>query len=192
MGKTAAGRIARRDFVKKAGLGAVMGAGCLRAGLKEALAAAQVAGKPLLTEGNLNAFIATKTEHEAEFRQSVRDAEADLKGLVRTHFHLTAEQEQALESLTQEQTNKIIALLNEAAEKHAKVEVRFITDAHSMSFLRQSPTLSFAQNPPPPHGGHGGKSGKTTVSDISGSASASAMGVTVTVSVHCHKETTTK
>ena len=185
------GRISRRLFVARAGVGAAVGAGCLRFGLREALAAAQAAGKPLLTEESVNSFLAAKAEREPEFRRTLSEAQENLQEFVRSHFYLTQQQEAALDSITQEQVNKVRQALQEAVGKHYKVEVRFVTDSQTRNFSIQQTILEFSQNPPPPpHGGQGAKpgQGKVTVTNVDVNVN---LGI-VSVTVHCHHESTTK
>ena len=185
------GRISRRLFVTRAGVGAAVGAGCLRFGLPEAIAAAQAAGKPLLTQESLNSFLTAKAEQQPEFRRTLSEAQENLKDFVRSHFHLSPEQEAALDSMTLEQVNKVRQAVQEAVEKHYKVEVRFVADSRARNLSTPQTILGFVQNPPPPpHGGQGSKpgQGKTTVTNVDVNVN---LGI-VSVTVHCHHESTTK
>jgi len=56
--------LTRRDFVKTGLATALVGAGCLSFGLKEALAQAKETGKPLLTPESLNKLFANGKESE--------------------------------------------------------------------------------------------------------------------------------
>jgi hypothetical protein len=192
MSRSGKNLIGRREFVKKAGTGTVVGLGCLRFGLKKALAAAQVAGKPLLTERNVNHFISGKVANEAEFRQAGAEAKQDVKTFARTHFHLTPDQEQALDSLTPEQISTINHWIDVALEKHANVQVKFTVESAAMDHPTATREMGFLPaQAPTTHAGKPTK--KTTMTSVSGSASGSVGGVTATVSISfsCKKTSTT-
>src|SRR6266853_2071033 len=93
--------IARREFLKSGAIAAV-GIGCLSLDLREAIAQARQAGKPLFTENNLNRFIRANPPKSKSGQGLGREAAQDVKSFIRNHFHLTAEQQQELESVSNE------------------------------------------------------------------------------------------
>lgn len=65
----------RREFLKK-GLTAAVGLGCLRYGLREALAQSVVSGRPVLTQASLNALI---PKNPTQFRSEAQQARKDIR-----------------------------------------------------------------------------------------------------------------
>jgi len=113
----------RREFLKK-GLTTVVGVGCLRYGLREAIAQSVVSGKPVLTHASLNALI-PKTP--ATLHPELTKAHADIKAYVRNHFTLTPAQQKALTGMTAAQVNQINNSLNTALQKNYRLKVNIVS-----------------------------------------------------------------
>ncbi len=104
----------RRQFIKRAATSAIVGAGCLKFGLREALAQAKAAGKPLFTTEHVNALIA---KHQ-DFHKHANEAKLDLKGWVRKNFYLAPEQEKVLGGLTAEKVKRVKDAIRLAQQKN--------------------------------------------------------------------------
>jgi hypothetical protein len=84
--------VSRRAVLRTAVAG-VVGLGCLRlGGLREALAQSKATGKPLLTEGNVNAFIEHAFKDKVAFRSHAALAKENLLAFVDRYFTLTEHQ----------------------------------------------------------------------------------------------------
>lgn len=114
----------RRDFLK-AGTAAILGLGCLTAGLKDALAQATQTGKPLFLPQNLNSFIAKNQVDRVKRLTLASEAKTDLKAFLRRNFHLMPEQELGLASLSKRQLVVIKKAVDRAA-RGTKVNVEII------------------------------------------------------------------
>ena len=117
----------RRDFLRRA---AVAG-GCLGLGLRAALAEAQEAGKPLLTEKGLNALVPANKPSGKEledYRRTLEEAGRDPKAFVRKRFHLTKEQERKLDSLTASDLEAIRRALETARAKDQRLRVILVPE----------------------------------------------------------------
>jgi rRNA maturation endonuclease Nob1 len=125
MPETYADNLGRRDFLKNAGAMALVGAACLGTGLRQALAQAKQAGKPLLTEKGVNEFINSKTK--AELRSLMQEASKDLIGFLHKHFFLAAQQESELKTLSKTDISKLSSALTKAEKQNMSVKVKIIT-----------------------------------------------------------------
>src|SRR5262245_23794963 len=66
--------------------------------LRAALAAAKAAGKPLLVEENLNAFLSVPRS-PAELSRLATQAKGDLPSFLTAHFHLTPKQQEEVRKM---------------------------------------------------------------------------------------------
>ena len=117
----------RRDFLKNsAGAAAIIG--CFtRSGLRDALAQAGKAGKPLLTEANLNAHIPPIGDLPA-FRAWVAEVKQDVKGYLDKHFHITSEQRDEIDEVLDPRTARQIGEgLDRCVRERKPVKVVIIT-----------------------------------------------------------------
>jgi hypothetical protein len=112
----------RRRFLQ-AGVAAAIGGVCFSsATIKEALAKARQAGKPLFTAKNFNASLPQK--HNNTLRRLMQEARQDIKAFIRQRFYLTKEQEKELDSLPEDLIGKIHSSIDEMLKEKAVVRVQ--------------------------------------------------------------------
>ena len=124
MNKKRESKIRRRDFLKTSA--AAVGVSCLRLDLRKALAQAKRVGKPLLTENNLNRLIRANPATSRSGQELGREAIQDLKSLIRNHFSLTPEQEEELQSLTPEDSNRIAQTISNVLKQRGTIVVNIV------------------------------------------------------------------
>jgi hypothetical protein len=111
----------RRVFL---GSALASGAACFGTGLKEALAQAKAAGKPLLTVDHLNALIDT---HHRSGRDAYSDFLKESKGnhiaFLQKHFHLTDGQVQDLKGLSPDQLEFLDLCVEFASKRGHKLGI---------------------------------------------------------------------
>jgi hypothetical protein len=129
--------LGRRQFLKSAGTLALVGATCLGAGLRQALAQAKQAGKPLLTEKGVNELINSKSKEE--LRSLMLEASKDLNGFLRKHFFVAAQQESELKTLSKSDISKLSSALVKAEKQNSTVKVKFVTAGKVAPTSRQTP-----------------------------------------------------
>ncbi|MEZ5428343.1 MAG: hypothetical protein R2747_18890 [Pyrinomonadaceae bacterium] len=96
----------RRDFLKTGFAAVIAGTACFSfGGLKEALAAAKKAEKPLLTVDNLNALV--PDEPNDEYFKLAKRALNDPLAFLKKYFYITDIQNEGLASLNSEDWEKI-------------------------------------------------------------------------------------
>jgi hypothetical protein len=107
---------------RRAFLGGTLAAGaaCFGAGLKEALAQAKAAGKPLLTVDNLNSLIDTHHRKGSDaYHALLATSKGNHIGFLQTHFHVTDRQMEELKGFSPIQLETLDFLM-ELARKHGK------------------------------------------------------------------------
>lgn len=113
----------RREFLKDGMTPVVVGAGCLKFGLKDALAQAKQAGKPLFSVQRLNALVPSKPN--ATYIGRAKEAEHDPLDFARKYFHVTSKQEESLASLSPDDIEIIRKAIRTALEKNYRLRVTF-------------------------------------------------------------------
>jgi hypothetical protein len=139
MPETYADNLGRRDFLKSAGAMALVGAACLGTGLKQALAQAKKAGKPLLTEKGVNEFINGKSKEE--LRSLMQEASKDLIGFLHKHFFVAAQQENELKTLAKSDISKLSEALAKAEKQNMSVKVKIVTAGKVAPTGRKTPDI---------------------------------------------------
>ncbi len=162
------GSINRRQFIKRAATSAIVGAGCLKFGLREALAQAKALGKPLFTTENLNALIAKRQD----FHKHANEAKLELKGWVRKNFYLAPEQDKALGAFTAEKVKRVKDAIHLAQQKNYRFLVLIgqpkPAPAANLRLNERIPVMGFLAPP------LAGLAAGTTAGDISIDVDASA------------------
>jgi len=124
MGKKTEKEVGRRDFLK-AGAGAAAALGCSTAvGLRKALAQAKTAGKPLLTESNVNQHISEFTPQV--LRQRAVEFQRDGRGYLIKYFHATDEQKREITSMTSEELKLISDAVQRATKENKPIKINII------------------------------------------------------------------
>jgi hypothetical protein len=121
--------VSRRKFLRDTAV-AVVAAGCFAStgGIREALAQAKAAGRPLLTEANLNAHL-PKPDNMKAFRHMVAEVKHDLKGYLARHYYVTPQQMRELdEALTPDVLRQINEGLARCVRERKPVRVTITTD----------------------------------------------------------------
>ncbi len=115
----------RREFLKT-GVVAAIGIGCLRGNLREALAQANAAGKPLFMPENINKLIAKhQSGNPAELRALANQAKANPKGFIAKNFYLTPRQQHEFDALGPRHMEVITTAIDRAG-KGVDVKVRIV------------------------------------------------------------------
>jgi hypothetical protein len=118
-------KMKRREFIV-GGATAAVGLTCLSKGIREAIAAAQRTGKPLLTENNLNAFIKANPLRLRKGQDVSAEAIRDLNGFIQRRFHLTEAQSRELASLSAEDKSKLTDAIKDMRAKKGSISVRIV------------------------------------------------------------------
>ena len=136
MSRTTRRRVNRRQFLKD-GTGAVIAVGCFTTvGLRQALAAAQNEGKPLLTEREINAHLLSLRKTGA-FGQAVEAVkQSGLFTWLGDNFHLTVDQKNKANVLAEESMKALNKALDRAVRENLRVIVRVIPDSTSRFDLK--------------------------------------------------------
>ena len=113
------GNVNRRQFIKRAATATLVGAGCLKFGLREAVAQAKAAGKPLFTTENVNALIAKRQD----FHKHANEAKVELKGWIRKNFYLAPQQEKTLNDFSAEKVKRVKDAIDLAQQKNYRFQV---------------------------------------------------------------------
>ena len=123
-------KMKRREFIV-GGATAAVGLTCLSKGIRAALAAAQKAGKPLLTEKSLNAYIKGNSLRTQRGQSLGAEAIRDLNGFIQGRFHLTEAQSRELASLSAEDKSKLTDAIKDMREKKGSISVRIVPAGRS-------------------------------------------------------------
>ena len=129
-------KMKRREFLF-VGATAAVGLTCLGKNLKAALAEARLAGKPLLTEANLNAFITANPLSTPKGQQVFAEAGSNLEAFAVRHFYLTPEQRRELATISAEDRRKLAGAIEQARREGKQLRVR-ITSSSRASLDSQS------------------------------------------------------
>lgn len=121
----------RREFLVVSGAAAV-GLTCLGTNLKAALAAARLAGKPLLTEANINAFIEAHPMSAPKGQAVFSEAATNLGAFVNKYFYITAEQRSELATISAADRKKLAQAIERARKEGMQLKVRIVNNAASL------------------------------------------------------------
>jgi hypothetical protein len=113
----------RRRFLKT-GAAVAAGATCLGMGLREALAQAKKAGKPLLTEANINDHIRRWTKDD--IGRHCGHAKRNLEEYLDRHFHVTEAEKETIASMTKRDRDELNKGLEHAAKHGIKPQVKIV------------------------------------------------------------------
>ena len=116
----------RRNFLKDATKTSVVIAGCLKIGLRDALAQAMTTGKPVATEKNLNAFIQEAASSKGSYARIVKEASADLRGFMMRNFTLTPEYEKNFKAIPNKEIEKVQNVIAQSIEENSVVKVWYL------------------------------------------------------------------
>ena len=156
----------RREFLKT-GVVAAIGIGCLRGNLREALAQANDAGKPLFMPANINKLIAKhQSGNPAELRALANQAKADPKGFIAKNFYLTPRQQHELDALEPRHMEVITTAIDQAG-KGVNVKVRIVEADHFFIRYDEGETTRKKETEPVTKKGPSGGDDGTTIT-ISG------------------------
>ena len=86
------------------------------------------AGKPLLTEANLNRFF-EEARSRGDLSRHARQGRADVSGFLHANFSLSPQQETTLANLTLAQRAQLGELLSHAEEPGAALNFKFVNSA---------------------------------------------------------------
>lgn len=128
-------KMKRREFLVVSGAAAV-GLTCLGTNLKAALAAARLAGKPLLTEANINAFIQANPLSTPKGQQVFAGAASNLSAFATKHFYLTAEQSSELATISAGDRRKLADAIERARNEGMQLKVRIVNNVASLGTER--------------------------------------------------------
>ncbi len=116
----------RRSFIKGGAFG-LIGAFCLSAGLKEAIANAKATGKPLLTQDSLNNLFAEATSKK-NINKVVKEILKDPVSWLIKNFSVTDIQKNAIKSISSSNWESIKRILKPVAENGGTVRVEISPD----------------------------------------------------------------
>lgn len=119
----------RRSFLK--GEAAVLLGGLFVAnwGTRAQIRQYKQAGKPLLTEANLNRFFES-AKSRGDLVRHARHARTDVSDFLHSNFSLSSQQETTLAGMTPAQRVQLNELLSHAEEPGAGVNFKFLNNAH--------------------------------------------------------------
>ncbi len=124
-------KMKRREFLV-VGATAAVGLTCLSKNLKAALKEAQLSGKPLLTEANINALIQANPLSTPKGQQIFAEAGSNLTTFAARHFYLTAEQRSELGTISAEDRRKLAEAIERARSEGKQLKVRIVTARASL------------------------------------------------------------
>ena len=124
-------KIARRAFLKNGSTATLVAVFLSSVDVRGAIAQARSAGKPLLTENNLNRFIRANPPKSKTGQLLGREALQDLPEFIRGHFSLTATQQEELASLTQEQLKQLYDALSKIIKQRGELQIKIMLDARA-------------------------------------------------------------
>jgi hypothetical protein len=118
--------VSRRDLLRGS-LGVALGLGCFTSiGLRGALREAQAAGKPLLTERELNQMIPI-TQNRQAYLGAIDFARRDLLGYLTANFYLTPQQIAEVRSIPRDDLMQLNALLDRARANNLRITVHIMS-----------------------------------------------------------------
>ena len=123
----------RRNFLKDATKTSVVIAGCLKIGLRDALAQAVTTGKPVATEKNLNAFILEAASSKGSYARIVKEASADLRGFMTKNFTFTPEYEKNFKAIPDNVIEKIQNVIAQSIKENSIVKVWYLEEGKSVT-----------------------------------------------------------
>ncbi len=123
----------RRNFLKDATKTSVVIAGCLKIGLRDALARAMMTGKPVATEKNLNAFILEAVSSKGSYARIVNEASADLRGFMTKNFTFTPEYEKNFKAIPDNEIEKIQNVIAQSIKENSIVRVWYLEEGKSVT-----------------------------------------------------------
>ena len=124
--------ISRRDFLMNTTKTVVI-AGCLKVGLRDAIALAMETGKPVATEKNINSFIQNSTKNKGGYERIVKEASVDLRSFVMKNFTLTPEYEKNLKAIPDYEIEKFQKIIAMSIKEDKLVKVWYIPKGTSIA-----------------------------------------------------------
>lgn len=124
--------ISRRNFLMNTTKTVVI-AGCLKIGLRDALALAVETGKPVATEKNINAFILDSAKSKGSYEKIVKEASADLRGFMTKNFTFTREYEKNFKAVSDYEIEKFQKVIAQSIRENKIVKVWYIAEGSSVT-----------------------------------------------------------
>jgi hypothetical protein len=125
MSKISKTEISRRDFLNAGLTKAAVTVGCLRFGLKEALAQSERTKKLILTDVNLNKLVNEQARNNK--LKEFAEAEPDPLAFLEKHFTVTDEQKRQFNTLSKEDKDTIGKAIDVMAKENGIVKWQFVT-----------------------------------------------------------------
>ena len=133
MGRKKEVGISRRKFLGNATKTTVVIAGCLKIGLRDALAQAKLTGKPVATEKNLNNFVEEATRSKGSYAKLVGEASADLRGFMAKNFTFTPEYEKNFKAMSDKEIEEIQNVIAQSIKEESIVRIWFLEKGKSVT-----------------------------------------------------------
>jgi hypothetical protein len=133
MNKSKEKGISRRNFLKNTTKTTVVIAGCLKIGLRDALALAMATGKPVATEKNVNAFIQEATSIKGSYARIVKEASTDLRSFVKSNFTLTPEYEKNFGALPNSEIERFQKVIAQSISEKSIVRIWYLEKGKSVT-----------------------------------------------------------
>lgn len=124
--------ISRRNFLVNTAKTVVV-AGCLKIGLKDALAHAAVTGNPVATEKNINAFILDSAKSKGSYEKIAKEASADLRGFMTKNFTFTPEYEKNFKKVPDSEIEKFQKVIAQSVGENKIVKVWYVAEGSSVT-----------------------------------------------------------
>ena len=124
--------ISRRNFLMNTTKTVVI-AGCLKIGLRDALAVAVATGKPVATEKNINALILDSAKSKGSYEKLVKEASADLRGFMTKSFTFTPEYEKNFKAVPDYEIEKFQKVIAQSIRENKVVKVWYIAKGSSVT-----------------------------------------------------------
>jgi hypothetical protein len=122
----------RRNFLKDATKTTVVVAGCLKIGLRDALAEAMTTGKPVATEKNLNAFVQEAVKTKGSYARIVKEASTDLRSFMMKNFTFTPEYAKNFKEIPDHEIEKFEKVIAHSIEEKSIVRVWYLEEGKSV------------------------------------------------------------
>jgi hypothetical protein len=131
-------KMKRREFLA-VGATAAVGLSLFNKNVRAALAAARQAGKPMLTERNLNSFVKANPPHTQKGQEVFAEAASNLDGFVEKYFHLTDEQRRELATISPEDRKKLTDTIEQARKEKKPIKFSIVSRTVGKSRLAHAP-----------------------------------------------------
>ncbi len=132
MDKKSGNMTSRRNFLKDATKTTVVVAGCLKIGLRDAIAEAMTTGKPVATEKNLNAFVEEATNTKGSYARIVQEASTDLRSFMMNNFTFTPEYAKNFKAIPDHEIEKVQKVIAQSIEENSIVKVWYVEEGKSV------------------------------------------------------------